>query len=301
MSKLLRIIRDRNFLLLAGAALGLLFGDAARATRPLIMPALAMAMTVTLVSIEQIDLTRWRAVARTALVSIALSYLLHGGLKLLLAWALGFREELWAGFVLDAAVPSGVAVIPLSYTLGGDAALALVATFSLYVCALAVMPLMVAALLGTSGVDPVSLLPALTQLIVGPAIVARLLAATRLKGWVEQWRGAVVNWVFALLFFTVIGLNRDGLLSEPQTVLRALLVALLCSLGISVVFEQFLRRMELTEARRRTYILLATIKNTSLAAATALSLLGKRAALPAAVVSAANVGYMMWLNIRWRE
>jgi BASS family bile acid:Na+ symporter len=300
-NKLLNRLRDRNFLLFTGAVLGLIFGDAASAARPLIMPALAIAMTVTLVGIGQVDFSRWRALAGTAIVGIALTYVLHAGLKLVLASTLGFEGDLWAGFVLDAAVPSGVAVVPLSFTLGGDTTLALVSTFALYASALVIMPIMVSALLGATGVNPLSLLPALAQLIVGPAIVARILASTGLRPLVEKWRGTVVNWAFALLFFTVIGLNRDALLSEPNTVVRALIVAAVCSLGIGAILESLLSRTDSGKGRRRTLVLLATIKNTSLAAATALSLFGERAALPAAVVSAVNVVYMMWLNVRWRD
>jgi len=295
----LHVLKNRNFLLLSGALLGVFVGDAARVTRPLIVPALALAMTASLVSVEAIDLRGWRQVLGTVLAGIGLTYLLQGGLKLLLARALGFREALWTGFVLEAAVPCGAAVVPLSYSLGGDTALSLVGSLGVYSGALVLMPLMVASFAGTGVVSPLSLVPVLVQLIVIPAVVARLVALTRLKAWVERWRGTVVNYGFALLFYTIVGLNRDALLAQPTVAMRGALIAVLCSFGLGLGLDSLLKRRGVDRQRRISYVLLATIKNTALAAATALALFGERAALPAAIVSAVNVIYMMWLGVRW--
>ena len=297
--RVLSVLTNRNFLLVTGALLGVFLDDAARVTRPLIVPALALAMTASLVSVEAIDLRRWRQVLGMVLPAIALTYLLQGGLKLLLARAMGFRDALWMGFVLEAAVPCGAAVVPLSHSLGGDTVLSLVGSLGVYFSALVLMPLTVTSFGGTGAVSPLSLVPVLVQLIVLPTVVARLITYTRLKACVERWRGTIVNCAFALLFYTIVGLNRHALVSEPAVAVRGALIAVLCSFGLGFGLDNLLKRWGVDRQRRISYVLLATIKNTALAAATALALFGERAALPAAIVSAVNVIYMIWLGVRW--
>jgi BASS family bile acid:Na+ symporter len=207
--------------------------------------------------------------------------------------------ELWTGFVLESAVPPGAAIVPFSYILKGDSTFALLGSFGAYLSALLLMPLMASTLAGTSLIQPLRLLSVLLQLIVLPLLLSRLVLASPLRAQLNQWRGAIVNWAFTLLFFTVIGLNRDALLSEPNVLLRAGAIALVGNFGLSFVLDRLLRRGGVDRARRVTCILMGTIKNTSLGAAVALSLFSERTSIPAAVVSATNVLYMVWLGLRW--
>jgi predicted Na+-dependent transporter len=98
----------------------------------------------------------------------------------------------------------------------------------------------------------------------------------------------------------VIGLNRDLLLSQPQVVLFTAVIGAAGSFGLAFVLERALARLGMERALRVTCILMGTIKNTSLAAATALALFGQRAAVPAAVISALNVAYLVWLGVKHR-
>jgi BASS family bile acid:Na+ symporter len=297
--RVVMLLRNRNFLLVASSILGLILGDAARATQPLILPALAVAMTVSVTQVDSGMLRSWRNLVRATLISLFLNYALLGGIKLLLARWLISDQELWTGFVLEAAVPPGAAIIPFSYILGGDPTFALLGTFGTYLSALLLMPLMAVTFAGTSLIQPLRLLTILLQLIVLPLLVSRLVSAGPLKAHIDRWRGAIVNWAFSLLFFTVIGLNRDALLNEPSVLLRSGVIALAGNFGLSFVLDWLLQRGTINRATRVTYILMGTIKNTSLGAATALALFSERTSIPAAVVSASNVLYMVWLGIRW--
>lgn len=293
------LLRNRNFLLVGSSILGLILGDAARATQPLILPALAVAMTVSVTQVDSGLLRSWRRLVRATLVSLLLNYALLGAVRLLLARWLINDPELWTGFVLESAVPPGAAIVPFSYILGGDPTFALLGSFGAYLCALLLMPLMAVSLAGTTLIQPLRLLTILLQLIVLPLLLSRLVVASPLKARIDQWRGAIVNWAFTLLFFTVIGLNRDALLNEPSVLLRSGVVALAGNFGLSFVLDRLLRRGSIDRATRVSYILMGTIKNTSLGAATALALFSERTSIPAAVVSATNVLYMVWLGIRW--
>jgi len=298
-NKLLHLITNRNFLLLASVAFGLVLGRAAHATERLTLPALAAAMTVTTTQIGSDVLRPMRRLLRFMLLAILLNYGLLSGLTLALARLWRPDRDLWIGFVLVAAVPAGVAVIPFSTALGGDVAFALVGSVGVYLAALLFMPGLMWLLVGEGSVQPGKVLIILLQLVVIPLLLSRIIRATRLRPTAERWRGSIVNWAFALVIFTVVGLNRDLLLRQPQMVLFTALIAFAGSFGLGAILEVFLQRRGVLQQSRVSYVLMATLKNTGLAAATALALYGERASLPAVVISALNVLYLVWADVRW--
>jgi len=299
--RLRRLPRNRNFLLVSAIVLGLLLGDVARLTAQLTVPALVLAMTVSVTEVAASVFRSWRKVLRAALLGMALSYVANGLVLLLLGRLLVHDPTLWLGLVLLAATPCGVAVIPFSYILGGDIDFALVSSIAVYVSALLVMPLMGLAIIGSSFVQPARLLTILFQLIVVPLVAAQVIRRTRLRDPITRWRGTIVNYSFALVIFTVIGLNREAFLREPQVLVALLFIGASSNFVLGAVLEWTLRRIHQDRSTIVTSVLLGTIKNTSLTAATALALFSERVSVPAAVVSVTNVLYLVWMGIHWAK
>jgi BASS family bile acid:Na+ symporter len=299
--RLFRLLRNRNFLLIAALVLGLLVGRRAYGLAPLSLPALAVAMTVSLTGVGSSDFGSWRKVARATVLSMVFTYVINGVLTLVLARLLVPDPDLWLGFVLLAATPSGIAVIPFSYILGGDTAFALVGSLGAYLSAVVIMPVTAALLAGSALVSPMKLVTILVQLVLIPLALSRLINASPLKSPIARWRGTIVNWTFALVIFIVIALNRDSLLRRPQTLLPLGLIALATTFGLAAVLEWALKKLRFGRATRLTSVMMGTVKNTSLTAATALALFGERVSLPAAVVAVINVLYLIWLGVHWGE
>ena len=253
-------MRDRNFLLIAALVLGFLLGKRAQGLAPLSLPALAVAMTASLTGVVASDFKSWRKVARATVLSIVLTYVVNGLLTLLLARLLVADPELWLGFVLLAATPSGIAVIPFSYVLGGDTVFALVGSMAAYLSAIVIMPLMVTALAGSAVVNPLKLVTILVQLVLIPLALSRLINASPLKSRMAGWRGTIVNWTFALVILIVTALNRDSVLRQPQILLVLGSIALATNFGLSVVLEWLLKRLHFSRATRLTTVMMGTVK-----------------------------------------
>ncbi len=296
-----KLLRNRNFLLLSSIVLGVIVGRWAHLVQPLTMPGLALAMTV---SVVQVDAAAFRSVgslARATLISLFFNYVLLGGLTLLLARAWNPDPELWTGFVLAAAVPSGIAVIPFSFLLGGDITMALLGSVGVYLSALILMPALATLLAGAGSVSPFKLVVSLVQLVLLPLLLSRLIRASPFRARIERWRGTVVNWSFALLIFAVVGINRDVLVSQPVVLVLTLAIALAGNFGLGLALEWTLKRLRVARSRLVTYLLMASMKNTGLAAAMALALFSERTSIPPAVISATNVLYLVWLGLRWQK
>jgi BASS family bile acid:Na+ symporter len=301
LSSLLRLLGNRNLLFIAAIVLGIAAGHLSHWTRPWTLPALALAMTVSTTQVASDAFWPLRRLLRPMLLAVGLNYVLLNAVILLPARALVRDADLWAGFVLTAAAPPGVGIIPFSYILGGDTALAVVGTVGAYLAALLILPAMVLLLAGKSLVQPVSLVLTLVQLIVVPLLLSRLLRASPARAALERWRGKIVNWAFALVLFTIIGTNRDVFLRELGVVAVVSAITAARSFGLALALEKVLARVGLDRSTRVSYVLMATLKNGGFAAGTALALFGERASIPAGVGAAVAVPYLLWLGLRWEK
>jgi BASS family bile acid:Na+ symporter len=297
--RILWLLGNRNFLFIAAVVLGISAGQVARWTQPWTLPALAVAMTVSITQVTSDAFWPLRKLVRPMLLSILLNYVILGTAILVPARLLIAERGLWIGFVISAAVPPGVAVIPFSYIAGGDASFALVGTVGAYLAALAITPAMALWLLGESLIEPVRLISTLLQLIVIPLILSRLVLISPVRATVERWRGKIVNWAFFVVIFTIVGLNRSVFLREPQLVVLISAITVARSFGLAVVLERVLRRLQVEEPSLVGYMLMGTLKNGGMAAATALALFDERASVPAAVGAALAVPYLLWIGTHW--
>ena len=294
------LLKNRDFLLILSIVLGLFLGDGAQWTRNLVIPGLAVIMTLAVMGIPGSVFRSPRSLVIPTLVGLFLNYGLHGGVILGLSSLLIREEALQAGFVMVAAAPPAVAVIPFTVILKGDGPFSLVATVGGYLGALILMPLITFGLLGSGYADHGKLVWVMVELILAPLAVSWLLRRTNLSEKLEPYKGAVTNWGFFLVTYTIVGLNRSVFLTQPLSILPVFLVALVAIFLLGWTIERIGRLFKIDPQKRISLVLLGTHKNTGLAAGLALSLLGERTALPATVSTVFMIVYVVWLSIKQR-
>lgn len=292
--------RNRNFLLILALVLALPAGQAAPIIEPLVLPALGLVMTLALLEVSG-DLFRSpRGLALPVLVGLALNFGLNGGLVLALSALLSTREAFSTGFVLIAAAPPAVAVVPFTVLLRGDRAFSFVATVGCYLGALAITPLMARGFLGTAFIHPFKIVKILFLLILLPLLISRLLRWTHLAARLEPMKGALTNWSFALITYTIVGLNRDLFLHHPLALLSPIAIALISTFVLGEVISWVARLFGLGREITVSLVMLGTLKNAALAGGLALSLFDKHTALPATVCAIFLITYFIWLSF-WHE
>jgi BASS family bile acid:Na+ symporter len=107
------------------------------------------------------------------MIGIIMNYLILGNVIIGLGALMIHNEALWTGFVLLAAAPPAVAVIPFSTFLRGNTALSLIGTVGAYLGALVIMPLISVTLLSATAFDPFKLILIILELIVLPLAFSR--------------------------------------------------------------------------------------------------------------------------------
>jgi BASS family bile acid:Na+ symporter len=296
MRRALRLLGNRDFVFSLALVLGLAAGGPAAWTRPAALPALGLVMTLSCLGITGRLYRSPRELLAAAAAGVGLSFLVLGGLYALASAGFRHDRDLWDGLILLALAPPGVAVIPFTDSLGGDRHFSLLATAAGYLAALAITPLVGLAAWGTGLAAAGQILSLLVQLILLPVFLSRVLLRTGLAARIAPVRGALVNWSFFLVIYTIVGLNRGYLLAAPPAIAPLLLLGLLSTFGLAALLRLGGRAAGLAGDRVTSVVLLGTLKNYGVAGGLALTLFSPRAALPAVVVSTVMIVYVLWLG-----
>ena len=280
---------DRAFpLIFAGMAVGLLFGRPSPWIGPVAVVLLAALMTLALAPFGLRGAVRDRrgsALATLAgLAVLSPMFLLVGFL---------YPSGTWPGWVLLAAAPPAVSVIPYAGVFRSDVPLAVGGTLLSYAAAFVTLPLITWSFLG-SAVDLLPLVQATSFLILVPLVLSRGL---RRLGPSDALLSRIRNLLFFGVFALVTAAIRDLVFGDPLgvgVVLAGTGAAVAAGAGLWILMT--LRR-PWSAGTRTTYVLFASYKNQTLAAALALSLIGPVAALPAIL---AGVFEALWLAVLLR-
>ena len=289
------MLRNSSFVFLCAMAVALLFPGGASYTESFLLPVLGVIMTVSVADISLREFLNVRTLAFPVMAAIVLNYIVLGGTLIGLSRLFVDDEMFRHGYVLMAAVPPAVAVVPLSFLLNGNTRIALIGNVGAYISGLAITPLICLLFLGASLVEPTRLLIVLAELIVLPMVVTRIIRRTPLIGYVEKVRAPVVNWGFFIVIYTIVGLNRDTFLDETDTLLIVVGIAFAGTFVLAEVVNRVMKLFGVDKADRISLMLLSARKNDGLAGVIALIFFGARAAMPIAVFTAISVIHFVWL------
>jgi BASS family bile acid:Na+ symporter len=301
MIRLKGLLRNRNLILLLSIFCGLFFSQGASVTRPFILPLLAVVMTLSTLSVSSEVLRKPGDLLRPAVLGILMNYLVLAGFLLATSTVLIQARDIWNGFVLLAAVPPAVAVIPFTDFLNGNRLYSLLGALGCYLGALGIMPLITLPLLGSGFVDPVKLLIIMVELIFLPLVVSRVLIWTRVSAKLESIKGPVTNWSFFVVSYTIIGLNREVFLGEPGILLPVMIIAFASTFLLGWLVEKTAGIFGFDRREAVSLILLGTLKNYGLAGGLALALFDRQTALPATVSVVFMVVYVIWLGYQQKH
>lgn len=274
--------------------LGLALGQGANFIKPMLLPLVAVAMTLSTIGITNHELALIIRNPRTLLVSLLLNYVVLSGVMLLMARWVSNDGELWAGFVTIAAMPPATSIVPFTYMLGGDIVFSLIGVAGLYLVAIALAPAIMTLFLGVDVVNPAKLLLTLVYLIIIPVAVSRLLLFKGLREAITKWQDTAVTWCFFTAAYIIIGSNQQFFFEQSDVLLRVLVIAVTVTFVLGQLIYFTARKLGTDWSRSITFSVMGTRKNTSLASAIAIAFLGQRASFPAAIYTIVQIIYLVW-------
>ena len=293
--------RNRDIILMLALVLGLGLGQFAVYTEKLVLPALGVVMTLSVLEVPVTIFRHWSSLLRATAAGLGMSFLLLGGLLLLLSRLAIREQELVNGFIILASVPPAVAVIPFTRFLEGDERFTLLGAVGCYLAALVLTPLLSLLLLeGGVLVQPQQIAIIVAKLILLPLLLSWLLQWLNWAEKIAPYKGALTNWSFFLITFTIVGLNRQLFLHQPLTLLPVFAIALCSTFLWGEIVERFCRWQKLEHPLMVSLVLLGTLKNYGLAGGLALTLFSTQTSVPAAVSTVFMIVYVIWLNAKKR-
>lgn len=267
--------------------MGLALPGPARVTEGLITPVLMLMMAFSITDVDFSQIAAWRTSLKSSLLGLFLNYGLLSGLILLLSCNLQ-DEALRQGFIVMAAVPPAVAVLPMTRLLQGDALLSLCSEAVSYLASLLLMPAIIFLFTRQTGISAIYLFQITLALILLPALAFRAAAHIPIDPVLP------INLGFFLVTYTVIGLNHAALWQSTAAV-AAIALARTFAIGLAIYAAALLAGRSRSKAI--SYTLLGSYKNLGLAAAISLLLFGPAASLPSAFAVLAETVFFIFLTI----
>lgn len=302
LSLLFRLLRNSNLMFLAAFLLGIFLGDYAFTLKAAILPALVFVMTLSTTQITLSELIHFKNYYRDILFVFAINYIFLSGLILLANWLLVRDDDLYVGFVVMAAIPPAVAVLPFTYLLRGEMMVSLIGAASLYLLALVVAPFISLQFLDVGKIDLMKLFSILIQLILIPFFASRLLLKWKFFHQVKENLNIFMNLGFFIVIYIVIGINRSAFLSHLEILVLVSSIAFLRTFVSGHLVDLFSRMVGVDRQRRMSYVLFGSFKNLGVAASIAIILFNERAAIPSAVTIPFELIFFVWFNYfqkRW--
>jgi BASS family bile acid:Na+ symporter len=298
MSFFIKILRNRNAILILAVVGGLLVGDWAHKLKDLTIYFLILVMTFSMTHIRSSSLSNMRSMLRPMLMGALLNYVVFGGILILLARLFVSDRDIYYGLVVIATTPPGVAIIPFSYILKGNIEYAIKGVLGAFLAAVFISPFVINWLTGNETVESMDLFVLLLKTIALPLFLSRFLLYESLFHYIEKMRGRIVDWGFALLIFIAVGLNRHVFFGDPLILGQVSLVLFLALFVVGELFGYIGGRLFSSQELLISQKLLLTVKSSGFSVVTALSLFGQKAAIPTAILAVFVLLYLLYLAMK---
>jgi len=295
MKLFLKLIQNRNLILISALIFGFLLPEGSGITKNYTLYILAAVMTFSMTGIHLKLLKDYKTTLKVSAEAVFLNFILQAVILLGISYFI-FDKETFNGFVVIAATPPGVAVIPFTYTFKGDLNYSFRAVLGTYLISIFLTPLILYIFSEGIILDPMIIVGVIIKIIVIPLILSRLLLIKKILPITEKVRGKVVDWGFALIIYTAIAVNRNLILNDYVTVLKTAGILFL-SLFVTGILYLYFNRKKPDKKLIISKNLILTVKSSGFAIALALILFKPKSAVPAAVLSIFVLLWLISLNI----
>lgn len=298
MKFLLAILKNRNTLLIAAIVFALIWGDIAQDFKHLTFYILAIVLTFSTSGIVLSEMASKKEVLKSMSLGLSLNYLLFASVLIPTAYFLSPSTDIFWGFVIIAATPPGVAIIPFSIMLGGDLKRSTLATLGGFIVSIFMAPLIIKVFTGNTDLEILSLFYSMVKIIIIPMILSRLLLLSPIKPITVKYRGKIVNWGFAFIIFIAVGINRHVFLSNFDILFRVSLILFISIFVLGQAYDYILKKLNIDAKERMSQNLVLTLKSSGFSVVTALQLFNETVVIPSAVMSIFVLAYLLFLTFK---
>jgi len=287
-----KIISDRNIFLVMAVAAGILFPDLAQILKSSTFWVLAVVMTFSLSGILTKSLFPLKTVVKPMLKGILLNHIIFGVIMIPVAFLFRYDQNLFIGFIIIAATPPGVAIIPFTVKSGGNLNYSILGTFGAFIASIFLAPLIIGSFSGNPDINPFEIFKVMILLIIIPFAASRLLLIKRIIEPVKKVRGVIIDIGFSIIIYTSVGVNSHVFVSDFSTLFKVSLGVLAVMFGGSFLLKQIIKK-RVSKPDIISSQLLFAVKSSGFSVVTAIQLFGDKAAVPPTILSVAVLIYLL--------
>ncbi|NOZ34056.1 MAG: hypothetical protein GXO80_02020 [Chlorobi bacterium] len=295
----LKLLQNRNVILISALIFAFLLPGGSKYISDYTLYILAVVMIFSLTGVKLNLLKDYKSTLKVSGEAILYNFIFQGILLLGIAY-FSFDKSIFNGFVVLAATPPGVAVIPFTYTFKGNQDFSFRGILGAYLASVILSPLIIYVFSEGVVLNPMIIIGVTVKIIVVPLILSRFLLIKKIYPVTEKIRGKIIDWGFALIIYTAVAVNRDLIFNDYITVLKSVGILFLSTFGTGVFFL-FIHRKTTDKKLIISKNLMLTIKSSGFAIAVTLILFEEKSAIPAAVMSIFVLLWLITLNIYYSK
>jgi len=183
--------------------------------------------------------------------------------------------------------------------LNGNSNYSIIGFIGVFLASILLTPAIITLFTSSAGVPPLQIVLLMVKLIIVPLLLSRLLLHRKILPMVEKSRGQIVNWGFALIIYTAVGINRSFFFEDYHLIFLSALTLFISIFVLGTVYEFLNSLFQRPYPIILSETLMLTIKSSGFAVVTALTLFGENAAIPSAVMSIFVLLYLLTHNVRY--
>jgi BASS family bile acid:Na+ symporter len=289
----MKILDNSKVVVLICLLLGMLLPSVATRMKLLLLPFLVLTMTFSLKDVHLGHITKKNF--RFIIKLVGMNFIFYSGLLIVLAFIFIKNPHHRNGFILLAAMPPAIGVIPLSYILKTDIKTSILTELTAYVVSILYSPLLIWFFFSKT-VNIWFFIQIFLSMLILPMILAQLL--TRLKvDMRHHYTHRIVNLAYGLSFFIIVGMNLGELKRNPGALVPILLVSIMVTFVAGLMVFIAVKNRKRKTQFDILYVLFGTFKNGGLVAAIAILMFNSQTTVPIVIKGIIVPFYIFFIEI----
>jgi bile acid:Na+ symporter, BASS family len=290
-----------NFIFFLALICGALLPQGFRIGNILILPALIVIITITLLRFPRGFFRHMGSLMYSSIQGNIMNYLVLGNFILLAGAFLIQKQELWIGMVLVATMPSSLDIITLGNLMQVEKNYIFTSLAGTYLGSLLIAPLVGLCFLKYIHLNYWNIILVILGLIFLPLILSRIIIEKDWDQITEKNEATVTDYCYFIVFYAITANSRIFLMNWLHDIFFIALIAFTSTFLFYFLIRKIGFYLHEEENKINFFILLGTMKNCGLAGGIALIVFSPESAIPPLIFAVFTFIYMNWIKYKTRH
>ena len=290
-----------NIIFLIALLCGMLFPQGLLAGKILILPALTIIITITLLRFPRGFFRHIGSLLYSSMQGNIMNYLFLGNFIILTGAFLINKQELWVGMVLVAAMPLSLEIIIMGDLLRIDKNYVFTSVAGTYLGTLLFVPLVGFCFFKYIHLNYWNVIVLILCLIILPLLLSRIAIEKEWDKTINKYDDMIMDYSSFIVFYAITANSRSFLMNWSTDLLLIASIAFFSTFVFYFIIRRIGYYFHAEDSRINSFILPGTMKECGLAGGIAITVFSPEVAIPSLISAIFTLIYMNWLKFRFRH